>query len=323
MDLTFWQIGGLLAYGISHYTNGVIYSWQLLFLVLGLATFVWAFCIGYILPDSPMKAKCFSEEDKRLMIERVRHNETGIQNRVYKRYQVIEALTDPFVWCCVLLILVANLIIGGLGVFSNLIISAFGFSLLQTQLLNIAQGAFTIMVMLGSAFLSQKTGQTCLIMMLWTIPGVIGTGVILGIAPTSSNAGGLLIAFYCTQFFLAEGNMIISLISRNIAGQTKKGVVLSMTFIGWATGNMAAPQIFQVNDAPRYKHGFIAHLVIYGVYTLLVIITRIILMKRNADKRKAAAEIAGHEGYPDSKISHTLAFQDLTDRENPDFRYVY
>lgn len=117
-----------------------------------------------------MKAKCFTEEEKRLLIERVRHNETGIQNRKYKKYQVIEALTDPLVWCCVMLILVANLIIGGLGVFSNLIISAFGFSVLQTQLLNIAQGAWTILVMIGSAALSTKYNQTCLVMLVsWQI----------------------------------------------------------------------------------------------------------------------------------------------------------
>lgn len=160
------QVGGLLAFGISHFNGHDIKSWQLLFLVLGLATVVWAVCIGLFLPDSPMKAKCFSDEDKKLMIERVRHNETGIQNKKYKRYQIIEALTDPFVWCCVGMITVANLVIGGLGVFSNLIIKQFGFTLLQTQLLNIAQGALTIMIMVGSALLSQKTGQTCLVMMV-------------------------------------------------------------------------------------------------------------------------------------------------------------
>lgn len=100
------------------------------------------------------------------MVERVRHNETGIQNRKYKKYQVIEALTDPLVWCCVMLILVANLVIGGLGVFSNLIIREFGFSLLQTQLLNIAQGGWTIMVMISSAYVSQKWGQTCFTMLV-------------------------------------------------------------------------------------------------------------------------------------------------------------
>ncbi|KAF1970024.1 MFS general substrate transporter [Bimuria novae-zelandiae CBS 107.79] len=315
------MVGGLIAYGVSHYKGGVIFSWQLLFLILGCCTVAWSAVIFFILPDSPMRAKGFTEEEKVMLVERVRHNETGIQNRKYKRYQVVEAFTDSFVWCCVALILVCNLVIGGLGVFSNLIIAAFGFTVLQTQLLNIAQGAVTIIVMLGSAYLAQKTGQTCLIMVIWTIPAIIGTGVILGIKPTSSNAGGLLIAFYCTQFFLAQGNMIISLVSRNIAGQTKKGITLTLTFVGWSVGNMIAPQLFQTNDAPRYTHGFIAHLCIYGVYLLIVVLTRVILMRRNAQKRQASAAAAGTDG--ENAVSHDLAFQDLTDLENPNFRYVY
>lgn len=167
--LTNVQVGGLLAFGVSHFTNGPIKSWQLLFLVLGIATCVWSVFIGILLPDSPMSAKCFSEEDKRLMIERVRHNETGLQNKKYKKYQVIEALKDLSVICYVLLIIVANLIIGGLGVFSNLIIKEFGFTVLQTQLLNIAQGAWLIVVMIGSAHASQKSGQTCLMMIVSTL----------------------------------------------------------------------------------------------------------------------------------------------------------
>lgn len=121
------------------------------------------------MPDSPMKAKCFSEEDKRLMVERVRANETGIQNKVYKAYQLLEALTDPIVWCYVLLQISSTLIIGGLGVFSNIIISSFGFTVLQTQLLNIAQGGVTIAVMVGGAWLAQWTKQTAWIMHAWTM----------------------------------------------------------------------------------------------------------------------------------------------------------
>lgn len=81
---------------------------------------------------------------------------------------------------------------------------------------------------------------------------------------------------------------------------------------------MAAPQIFQTSDAPRYIHGFIAHLCIYGIYVLLVIVTRAILMRRNAKKVAVANEGIASEG-----VTHNLAFQDLTDQENPNFRYVY
>lgn len=138
-------------------------------MVLGLVTVVWACFIGWWLPDSPMKAKCFDEDTKRLMIERVRINETGIQNKTYKRYQMLETICDPVIWCYVMLQISSTLIIGGLGVFSNLIIASFGFTVLQTQLLNIAQGAVTIIVMIGSAGLAQGTGQTCWVMHIWTM----------------------------------------------------------------------------------------------------------------------------------------------------------
>lgn len=106
--------------------------------------------------------------------------------------------------------------------------------------------------------------------------------------------------------------MIISLVTRNIGVQTKKGITMTMVFIGWAVGNLIAPQIFQNSDAPRYLHGFVAHIVIYAVFVALVFLTRVILMARNRSKEQGSSE-----------ISHELAFEDLTDRENPNFRYVY
>jgi hypothetical protein len=99
-----------------------------------------------------------------MMIERVRINETGIQNKTYKRYQMLETITDPVIWCYIMLQITSTLVIGGLGVFSNLIIASFGFSVLQTQLLNIAQGAVTIMVMVGGATFAQSSKQTILVM---------------------------------------------------------------------------------------------------------------------------------------------------------------
>ncbi|GME24915.1 putative transporter [Neofusicoccum parvum] len=318
------MVGGLIAYGISHVKDAPIYSWQLLFMVLGLVTVVWSGFIAWYLPDSPMKANCYDEEEKRLMFARVRGNQTGMQNKHFKKHQLVEAVTDPFVWCCVLLQVTSTLIIGGLGVFSNLIIKAFGFSVLQTQLLNIAQGAVTILVMVGGAMLAGRTGQTLVVMFVWALPAITGTAILMGIAPNSKNAGGLLVAFYCTQFILAEGNLIFSLISRNIAGQTKKSVTLSMTFIAWAAGNMAAPQLFQTNDAPRYRHGFTAHLCLYIVFIVEVVVTRLILAKRNKAKAAGSSNAAEEMVSDDRKDTQAqqLALQDLTDKENPEFRYV-
>jgi hypothetical protein len=86
-------------------------------------------------------------------------------------------------------------------------------------------------------FLQQQHANLC------DRPPIAGSAVIYAIAPRAATRVGLLIAFYCTQFILAEGNMLFSLISRNVAGQTKKSTTLAIAFIAWAGGNAAAPQV--------------------------------------------------------------------------------
>lgn len=78
---------------------------------------------------------------------------------------------------------------------------------------------------------------------MYSRPAIAGTAIIYSIQPDAHTRVGLLIAFYCTQFILAEGNLLFSLISRNVAGQTKKSTVLAITFVAWAAGNATAPQV--------------------------------------------------------------------------------
>lgn len=67
------------------------------------------------------------------------------------------------------------------------------------------------------------------------------------------------------------------------------------------------------------------------LFNITLAVTRIILTRRNHKKRSlasesseaapvggAAADVAGSE-----KIGHSNAFKDLTDTENPDFRYDF
>ncbi|KDN46556.1 hypothetical protein RSAG8_04209, partial [Rhizoctonia solani AG-8 WAC10335] len=92
------MVGGLMSYGVSHISNPNIKSWQVLFMMLGIITVLWGVFIWFYLPDSPMRAKCYKDEDKTLMVERVRANQTGLQNKVFKKEQAMEAFTDIQVW---------------------------------------------------------------------------------------------------------------------------------------------------------------------------------------------------------------------------------
>lgn len=54
---------------------------------------------------------------------------------------------------------------------------------------------------------------------------------------TLATKVGLLISYYITLSFWAAQTLALSMISRNIAGQTKKSTVIAANFISWAVGN--------------------------------------------------------------------------------------
>ena len=163
-------VGGLLAYCFTLIDHGPLLSWQAIFITYGCFSVLYGLFVLWWLPDSPMRAKCFSEEDKKLMVERVRSNQTGLQNKKFRRYQVWDALTDVQTWCYCLIQICTTLPTSGLGAFANIIITGFGFSILQTQLLAMVLGAFIILILLSSTWLVKKTGQNLLVMGVYVIP---------------------------------------------------------------------------------------------------------------------------------------------------------
>lgn len=52
-----------------------------------------------------------------------------------------------------------------------------------------------------------------------------------------ATKAGLLVSYYITLSFWSAQTLALSMISRNIAGATKKSTVVAATFISWAVGN--------------------------------------------------------------------------------------
>ena len=97
-------------------------------------------------------------------------------------------------------------------------------------------------------------------------------------------------------------------------------------FSAWAVGNAIGPQVFRSDDAPRYPKGFAVHIVMYGIQLLTIAVLRIYLLRQNVLKRRAqhireegtSAEVEGEAKV----VKHSHAFDDLTDKENPDCKFI-
>lgn len=105
----------------------------------------------------------------------------------------------------------------------------------------------------------------------------------------------------------------MSMLTRNVGGQTKKSVCITMNFLAWCAGNATGPQVFFDGDAPRYVKALSIHLGCYSVLVAVILFLRWNLVHRNNKKdREFGKETTAAHG-----------FDDLTDRENPNFRYVF
>lgn len=88
-----------VAYGLYHvnYLHGMN-GWQWMTLYIGLLSFICRVTLLTFLPDSPTEARWATEEEKVLLVERVRENNQGLKNKTFKRDQAVEALKDPMTY---------------------------------------------------------------------------------------------------------------------------------------------------------------------------------------------------------------------------------
>jgi len=139
-------------------------------------------------------------------------------------------------------------------------------------------------------------------------------GILLVYALPDEMKVGRLIGYYLTQASATGFVVLLSLVSSNVAGYTKKTTVSALYLIAYCVGNLIGPQIFQAKDAPRYTPALITIVVCWIICIILLCVIWFINHRRNV-RRDA------FKNTPEYIHVKNQEFLDLTDGENMDFRY--
>lgn len=308
-------VGGAIAYGIAVGTENhplSIKSWQLLFLVVGLFTAAVGVLFLWIMPDNQLNAKFLTEKERLMAVERIRLNQQGVGNKHFKMYQFKEAMADPVVWAFVFYALVADIPNGGITNFFSQLIVSFGFNSKQSLLLGIPAGAVEVISLLASGWAGDYFRNRLLVCTSGLVLSVLGMLLVTCLGD-GQNVGKLL-GYYLTLTAATPFVALLSLISTNVAGWTKKTTVAAMYLIGYCVGNIIGPQVFQAKDKPGYRPAKITIIVCWSVCLFDILFIYWLCRSRNAKK----AAIRAQPGYV--KIEGQ-EFYDLTDLENPEFVY--
>lgn len=162
-----------------------------MFLVCGLGTVVLGIVIIFVLPDNPMSAKFLSREEKVWALERLRSNQTGVENKHFKWPQFLECFTDPQTYLISLITISSNVPNGAISSFQATIIKGFGYSSEQTALLSIPSGAVSVVSILLATNSAGRFNQRGLNIIALLIPGVIGAALMAFLS--EDNKAGKLI----------------------------------------------------------------------------------------------------------------------------------
>ncbi|KAI1307201.1 major facilitator superfamily domain-containing protein [Xylaria venustula] len=311
--------GGLIGYGIGH-IKGALQSWRYEFLIIGAFCSFWAIVMFFLVPNSPATFRGFTHEERLIMIARMRKNQTGVEQQHINWTQIKEAVLDYKSWLFLFLGFVANIPNGGISNFSTLVIQGLGFDTLHTALLGIPQGVLVVIWIGLGAICNQyvpKNTRTlvCALFMLPTIAG--GLGFLL--APNDAYVGRL-ICFYLTGSYQASFVLFLSVLTANTGGQSKKMIVNGMIWLGACVGNISSPFFYKSEQSPRYTLGIGSLLVANFLELALFFVFRYVFMWENKRKAKQRDRMLQDGGL---ETLNQTAFKDLTDKENPNFEYIY
>lgn len=328
MNGTAQIISGFISFGSLHIHTAGFEPWQWLMIITGTLTLITAVLFFYLFPDSPTSAWFLTLDERTKAVQRIKENQTGVENKHFKKEQMFEALTDTKTWLFALFAALDN-IPNSLTNQRQIIVSSFGFTPLQTTLLGCVDGVVEIVtIYTGVTIASRIPNSRAWVAIAYFLPNILGV-FLVNFLPWHDKVG-LLFSVWLTGVGTTGFVLSLAWVSQTTAGHTKKVTTNAIMLSAYCIGNAAGPFMWQAKYQPRNHIPWIIIGVCYVACIFLIFAIRVLLSREN--KRRDAEPVS--EAYDNvyvTKIDEdgnrvemnvSKEYLDLTDKQNRDFRYV-
>ncbi|EKM74774.1 hypothetical protein AGABI1DRAFT_132891 [Agaricus bisporus var. burnettii JB137-S8] len=328
MNGTAQIIMGFISFGVAHIGTGKFKPWQWLMVITGLMTLLTSISFWLWFPDSPKTAWFLTRDEKVKAIRRIMENQTGVENKSFKKEQVYEALMDPKTWLFALFS-AANNVPNSITNQRSIIVNSFGFTVLQTTLLGIVDGVIEIAtIWIGVEICARIPNSRAYISCIFFIPNILGT-FLINFLPWE-NKIGLLFSQWITGVGTTGFVLALAWVSCVTAGHTKRVTVNAIMLSAYCIGNAVGPFMWQARYKPRNHVPWIVTGVCYASNIFVMLALRWVMTRENKRRDSEPRDTTYDEVYLErengdgtiDKIRVDKEFLDLTDMQNRDFRYV-
>ncbi|KAK5193196.1 hypothetical protein LTR92_006565 [Exophiala xenobiotica] len=320
--------GGLIAYAVqvSGERHGLI-SWRWLFIIEGAVSVGLAMLCWVCLPKSAEEAWFLTAPEKAAMMAKKKRDTLykGEDEFTWATFKL--ACLEPIVWLAGLILFCNASGTTGFAVFLPTILGGMGYTHVQANYLTIPIYGFTGIVVMSSAYISDRLKRRGLILAILPLLPIVGYSIALGTAnkaagyfgmylcasgknqavlPSLGNGGERDEAFSSLTFFRppflpnATADRFLGLItftcifltwlSNNIAPDSKRAVALPALVSLANLSGISSSYLYQADDAPRYVRGNSISLSFIILVLIGVAGMYLLLLKRNNEKKKLLSE---------------------------------
>ncbi|RGP81835.1 hypothetical protein FLONG3_32 [Fusarium longipes] len=305
-------VGGLISFAAQHGSRtGSMEGWRIMFVSVGAFNVLVGLLVVFWMPSNIQNAKFLTEHEQLLLQDALMADQGGHEAKVFRRAGIWDALKDLQVWLLFLNTILIVIPSGIITTFSATLIRGFGYDTKQSALLNMPAGVVSVSATLLSTFAILYGFPRWLSLCLLMVPTLIGAGLM---SFYSDSQAGSLAGIYLINFDVAPLALIYALVGANVQGYTKKVTTNAIIAIGFSIANIIGPQTFQAKDAPTFIPAKITVFCVCGGSVVVTILTRILYGVRNK-KKGLSGNVSG--------VAKVEGSETLTDRNNPNFSYVY
>ncbi|KAN0102897.1 MFS general substrate transporter [Hyaloscypha variabilis] len=292
-------MGAFLAFGILHMRGVEGQSgWRWLFLIEGLITLVVGLFAFVLMPSSPTTTSSwfrgekgwFTEREEKIMVNRIIREDPS-KSSMHNREPLTPALLwqsmkDFDLWPIYILGLNFQTPMSAPANYLTLSLKGLGFDTFKTNLLVIPSKVFHVINMLGLTYAAEVFGEltfTAMIGQIWAFPFLLFINLV------DINNINKWLAWVVMTILLSYPNahpIQVGWNSRNSNTVRSRTVSAALYNMCVQTSGIIAANIYQADDAPRYKRGNHVLISILILNIFLYLGTKLYYVKRNAYRER-------------------------------------
>jgi len=289
-------------------------QWKWIYVILGAATMGYAVIAICFFSSSPMKAWFLNDRERMIAVRRLVQNNTGIQTRAFKSYQILDLIKDPQLYLIGIFSFGYAFVNNATGSFFGFLVSSFGYSNREAIVLSMPASAIAIVSMVASGVIGSTFPRWRILnAVFWILPSIAGSAMLW----KGEGVHVLLAGLYLSQTFYGALVQQFALVAANVGGHTKKTLFNATIVILGNLGSFSGPFAYHGNQAAEhYPTGQQSSLSLLTVSCASFLVLWGYYVWRNNQKKTF------REQHPELVEEVRNSLVDHTDKENPVFQYV-